>query len=743
MIEQHPAAAARTAIDEIPHLDLVRAIALAANTACAAPQAFEVALEVICRYAEWPLGVVWDVESRDGAPWLLPRAVYTTDDDGARPALAPISAADAGVVGAVVTTAAPASVWRLSADAHCPLTPSTGGGDPLAAAFSVVVNGEVAAVLQFLIEDGTDLDRAMMAAMETVSLQLSRVVERAQTEAELREREAQARQVMDRATDPFVSMDLDGVVTEWNRRATERFGWSAAEVIGRHVDETLVPPALAPIFAERLTEYRVERSSRLLGRSVLLVLRDREDRQVPVEAWVWASGGRRPLLHAFLRPLEEAPEESLLPRRVRGDAHAAARHRFRGAIDELIATDRWGTVVAVLELDRFWRIREELGTVATDDVLDELAHRLESVLGETGSVVPLGDAQFGIVWRGGGQGDATAFGTRLLELLRRPVTGPGFKVPVDANIGLASAMSVTGDAGALVEAATTALRAAQRRGVGRIEVYDRQVHVRARGQLRLEADLRDAVRLDQLEVHYQPLVELATGHLSGAEALVRWRHPEHGLLGPHRFIDAAERTGVIHELGQEVLRQALEDAARWAPGLSGPKLRLAVNVSGAQLEHDGLPAMVRQLLDDYHVEPGDLTLEVTETVIGTDEPAVLRRLWELRELGVALAMDDFGTGYSSLSRLRALPFDVLKIDRSFVQHITHADEDVPMLRAVAMLARDLDMRIVAEGVETTAQLQAVVRYGCTHVQGFLFAEPLAGADFERSLLRDPTWDIAG
>ena len=278
--------------------------------------------------------------------------------------------------------------------------------------------------------------------------------------------------------------------------------------------------------------------------------------------------------------------------------------------------------------------------------------------------------------------------------------------------------------------------AAKADGKGKVSVFESGMHDKAVRRLELKGDLRRALDTgDQLYVEYQPIVELATGEITGAEALVRWQHPVHGDIRPDRFIGLAEEDSTVVELGRYVLEQACADLAHWRTLVGGDRrLSVAVNVSPRQLQHAGLVAEVEDILSRTGVPAERLVIEITESVVMLDAESSVRRLQDMRDLGIRLAIDDFGTGYSSLSYLERLPVHIIKIDRSFVEGICSGGQRASVVLAVLRLAQSLDLATVAEGVETIGQFRRLLGADCPYGQGFLFSEPLPASKLEAMLV---------
>ena len=390
--------------------------------------------------------------------------------------------------------------------------------------------------------------------------------------------------------------------------------------------------------------------------------------------------------------------------------------------------------VLFLDLDGFKRVNDSLGHAAGDELLRQVAGRLVATLRGGDTVARLGGDEFAVLLDPvTPEGAADEVAGRVLAALGVPITVAGREVRVGGSVGIATHRPGA-TAGDLLRDADAAMYAAKAGGRGRAARFDPEMHRRAVERLELEADLRHAAARGELRVAYQPVCDLATGAVRGVEALARWEHPRHGAVPPSRFVPLAEETGLIEDVGRWVLGQACADLAAWratlgdrAPGY------VAVNVSGRQLDAAGFVDDVRGVLAATGLPGHALTLEITESVIMRDADAVLGRLRALKALGVLLAIDDFGTGYSSLSYLQQFPVDVLKIDKSFVDHVAVGGGGAVLVRTIVALGESLRLRLVAEGIEHPEQRNALRALGCGTGQGFLLGRPGPAPDLARRL----------
>jgi len=396
----------------------------------------------------------------------------------------------------------------------------------------------------------------------------------------------------------------------------------------------------------------------------------------------------------------------------------ANRFTLHGALRAAIAQQRLVALLA-LDLDHFKLVNDTLGHTAGDELLQNVAARLLACRRPSDLVARLGGDEFAVlVLEDGEQGlDVDALCQRLIEALEEPVDVGGRAMRASASIGVArparAGEALVGADDLLVHA-DIALYAAKKAGRGRHETYSSDLGDRNRRSVMVEQELRHAIRRGELALHWQPRVDIESSRLVGAEVLLRWRHPQLGSVAPIEFVPIAERSGMIRAIGMWVLREACAVAASALPGLL-----VSVNVSPAQLHDDAFIACVREALQASGLEPFRLELEITESVFIDDVEGALQRLHALRALGVRVALDDFGTGYSSLAYLRRFPFDTLKIDRAFVNELMNSVDTRAIVQMIAQLAMTLNMRTVAEGVESPAQLSAVTAVGCDEIQGWL------------------------
>lgn len=382
--------------------------------------------------------------------------------------------------------------------------------------------------------------------------------------------------------------------------------------------------------------------------------------------------------------------------------------------------------VLFLDLDRFKIVNDSLGHSIGNQLLIAIARRLEGCVRETDTVARLGGDEFAILVTGISHlNQATEMAERVQEKLQAPFNLSGHEVFTMASIGIAlSALGYEHPENVLRDA-DTAMYRAKAQGKACYEIFDEGMHSRAVHLLQLETDLRRALEKEEFCLYYQPIVSLENGELAGFEALVRWQHPERGIISPVEFIGMAEEHGFILPLGQWVLEQACRQLVQWQwQSPDNRRLFMSVNLSAKQMAQTKLVDQIKQVLEDTNLDPGLLKLEITEGAVMENAEMAVTVLKQLKALGVQLSVDDFGTGYSSLSYLHRFPLDTLKIDQSFVSRIGEADENGAIVRTIVTLAENMGMDVVAEGIETLAQLRELKRLNCSYGQGYLFARPL-------------------
>ena len=525
--------------------------------------------------------------------------------------------------------------------------------------------------------------------------------------------------------------DERDVILYWNERAASLFGYESHEVLGRS--------SLGLAIVSDVRDRAADITARVRGG----------------ERWEGAYDARRPdgTTVPVYTTLERLTDEAIGfrgvvstsidisdQRRLEADLAFSSLHDpLTGLPNRLLLADQLEsalarsrrnggtTAVHFIDLDHFKTINDQSGPATGDAVLRAVGARLQSAVARGDLLGRLGGDEFALCSEDIESGaDAVAMAQKILDLLAEPVLVDGALVTITGSIGVALS-SPDAHAEVLIRNATTAMHTAKESGRNRVEIFDDEVHALARHRHQVSLELVHALGAGQIEVHFQPEIDIATGRLAWFEALVRWRHPERGLVPPDAFIDIAEESGIIAALGDEVLAQACAALSSWIETAPEAMLGVAVNVSARQIADVDFPNRVAQAIAAAQVPAGRLCLEVTETAL-LDADTAEDALRALKEIGVLIAIDDFGTGYSSLNRLKRLPVDFLKIDRSFVDGLGRDPGDDVIVDAVVKLGHSLGLQLVAEGIERLDQLDHLAGLGCEFGQGYLWRRPVSAAD---------------
>ena len=545
---------------------------------------------------------------------------------------------------------------------------------------------------------------------------------------ELKQREASFRLLFDGNPVPMILCALDGErILAVNDAAIAHYGYVRAEFEKMTIKSLQAFDAELPWAAGRSSDEQAARTWKHVRADGTLIDLAIYSRQL-------MHGDQPAMLLALMDITERKRAEARLAFMAQHDSLTGLPNRnlLRQQMDEMLQHTRRSTdkvAVLMLGLDNFKAVNETLGHGIGDKLLRAVAKRLRSTLREEDALARLNSDEFTIVQGGVMRPeDAVLLARRILDAISEPYLLEGHSVVIGASIGIAMSPGDGEDSEKLLKSADMALSRAKSDFRGTFSFFEAEMDARAQSRRKIEIDLRDAIQNEGLQPYYQPLVDLSSGRITGLEALVRWPHPERGMISPGEFIPVAEETGLINQLGEWVLMTACKEAVNWPD-----QIRLAVNVSPIQFRSGTLALKVIAALAASGLSAGRLELEITEAVLIRDDETALAAMHQLRAIGIRIALDDFGTGYSSLSYLKRFPFDKIKIDRCFVTDIADPQGSAGIVEAVVNIAAERSMTTTAEGVETAQQQQLLRELGCSEMQGYLFSAPKPAAQIRELL----------
>jgi diguanylate cyclase (GGDEF)-like protein len=608
----------------------------------------------------------------------------------------------------------------------------------------------VAAAYEDLDRDRRRTDRSMLLMIEEldgVQRNLEQTVVARTKELRAREAELQAQNMrfdaaLSNMSHGLAMYDADARLVIWNRRFVVMYRYHPDEIRpGMTVHEMLRLRVKNGTFVGNPDDYAGNLIAKIKVGQATSQFSELEDGRTIAITRQSMPGGGWVATHEDVTERRQA--EMKIAHMARHDALTDLPNRvlLRERLNEALALVERGQRLAVLylDLDQFKNVNDSLGHPTGDELLRVVAGRLRGCVRETDTISRVGGDEFFIIQTGINDAtDAERLARRIAEAIRVPFDLYGHVVMIDASIGIALAPADGSDANELLKNADMAMYGAKADGRGVYRFFEPKMDARMKERRTLELALRAALEGGQFELYYQPVLNLDTGAVRCCEALLRWHHPERGMVSPVEFIPVAEEIGLIVPLGELVIRQACKDAAQWPDDIC-----VAVNLSPTQLASKALLSVVLGALAASGLPPHRLELEITEAVLMQNSEVTLRALHQLRELGIRISMDDFGTGYSSLSYLRSFPFDKIKIDRCFIKGLGDSSEADAIVQAVAGLAASLGMTTTAEGVETRQQLDLVRNLGCTDVQGFFYSPPVPVRDLTPILAKQPDSKQAG
>lgn len=704
-------------------------------------------IQIICEAMGWPCGSLWVLDrSQDRFErrfsWSVPNSPACQFFEKSKSTIR--LPACSGLIGRVLKSKETAWIADVTLDQHFPRAEAaTAAGLRAAFAFPIQAGGNIVGVMEFFSKHAQGTDQEMLQSAHFIGRHIGQFFQRKMAEHALRESEAHFRSVVEQASDSFYIHDGDGRFIDVNQHGCNSLG---------HTREQLLSMSFLDIDVD-LSSDELAHLQRQVANGAPIVVESRHRRRngttFPVEIRMGPIkiDGEEHLL-SLVRDVSERKElEEHIQHLAFHDSltHLPNRAMFNRQLQHaILQAQRHNKRLAVLfiDLDRFKNINDTLGHDAGDRLLQEMARRLSASL--HGSDIVQRPAGIGMVARLGGDefvilveevcdtGQVSEIANRLLATMVKEYLLEGQLIHMTASIGISVFPEDGHNEFSLMKHADIAMYRAKASGKNAFQFYSSQMDVHSAKLLALESGLRRAIERDELALHYQPKVDVHTGRVSGVEALVRWKHPELGLVSPAHFIPLAEETGLIIPLSKWVLQEACMQSIAWRKqGL--PPVRIAVNLSPRQFTDDNLAEETAKTLRETGVDPALLEFEITESMMMYNTDKTIEVLSAFRRLGICIAIDDFGIGYSSLSHLKQFPINIIKMDRSFVKDIPADQADAAIADAIIAMGKRLGIRVVAEGVETHAQLVFLRERDCDEIQGYYFSKPLAANEFAHYL----------
>ena len=717
-------------------LRLLQDVTLAVSEAEDLHTALAVVLRQVCESTGWLLGQAW-MPGETGRLECVP--AWHGNAAGLerfrKTSLDMTFARGSGLPGRVWESKKPAWIKDVTLDGNFPRAGvALEAGLKAGLGIPVMAGDEVIAVLEFFVREPLKEDEHLTGVVFGTAAQLGSVIQRKRVETALRVSENQLRTIIDTEPECVKIITADGTLVQMNAAGLAMIEASRPEqVIGK------------PVFGLLMPEYR--EPFRAFLENVLRGNKDRMEFEITglkgTHRWLETHAvslpgehGASPLVLGITRDITERKQtESQLKQLAHFDSLTELPNRvqFTKRLEQAMAeADRKERLVGVvfLDLDRFKNINDSLGHETGDGLLREVAMRLIGTVRRGDTVARLSGDEFALVLADMGHvDDAIRVARKILEVFHQPFRVAGHELAVTASLGITLYPFDDKGTQELLRNADVAMYRAKESGKNNYQFYAAEMTAKASERLALENGLRFAIERGEFSLNYQPIADCQSGRIFGIEALLRWRHPERGMIPPALFIPLAEETGLIVPIGEWVLRTACEQCRAWQQQ-GFPSLYVAVNLSSRQFHQKELAASVQRVLQETGLDPAHLVLEITEGLVMQQAEATIDTLRELAAMGIRISIDDFGTGYSSLSYLKRFPIDVLKIDRSFVCDLPKDEDDAAIASTIIAMAHNLGIRVVAEGVETVEQLNFMREHNCGAMQGYYLSKPLPPEQFE-------------
>jgi diguanylate cyclase (GGDEF)-like protein/PAS domain S-box-containing protein len=727
---------------------LLQTLTLAVSEAEDLHTALEVVLRKVCESTGWLLGQAWMpnetgriecVPAWHGEAKGLERFRKTSLDMTFSPGT--------GLPGCVWESKRPVWIKDVTLERNFPRAGvAMEAGLKAGLGIPVMAGNEFIAVLEFFVREPRQEDEHLIGIVFSAATQLGSVIQRKHVETALRRSENQLRAIIDAEPECVKIITVDGILVQMNAAGLTMIEASRPEqVIGKSIFGLLMPEYREPF---RAFVENVLRGNKGIMEFEITGFKGThrwlESHAVPLAG----EEGALPLILSITRDITERKQTE---RRLKQLAHFDSltdlpnRVQFIERLEQAMAdADRNERLVGVvfLDLDRFKYINDSLGHEKGDILLREVAMRLSGVVRRGDTVARLSGDEFALVLADMGHvDDAIHVAQKILDVFHQSFRVAGHDLFVTASLGITLYPFDDRGAHELLRNADVAMYRAKESGKNNYQFYVAEMTATVSERLTLENDLRSALERGEFSLNYQPIADCRSGKIIGMEALLRWKHPERGMISPALFIPLAEETGYIISIGEWVLRTACEQCRRWQK-MGFPSLYLAVNLSSRQFHQKDLPASIYQILQDTGLNPASLGLELTEGLVMQQAEASVNTLRELKAMDIRISIDDFGTGYSSLSYLKRFPIDILKIDQSFVRDIPKDEDDAAIASTIITMAHSLGLRVVAEGVETVEQLKFMREHGCDALQGYYLSKPLPPEQFADFLKNGTRLDVA-
>jgi len=567
------------------------------------------------------------------------------------------------------------------------------------------------------------------------------ITEHKQAAQALIESKERLQAVIETALDAVVQMDAAGIITGWNAQAEKIFGWSREEAVGRMMSETIIPLQYREAHVQGMKRFLATGEGAILNSRIELSALHRDGHEFPVELSITpVKVADKYEFSGFIRDITDRKKaEDQIWKQANFDTLTGLpnRHMFYDRLAlEIKKAGRTSLTMALLyiDLDHFKEINDTLGHSMGDKMLVETTRRISACVRETDTVARLGGDEFIIILTELNEaGRVDVLAQNILRELAEPFRLESEVVYVSASIGITLYPHDATGVEELIKSADQAMYAAKGAGRNRFSYFTQSMQQTAQARLRLANELRGALDASQFMVYYQPIMELATGRIHKAEALIRWQHPVRGFVSPADFIPLAEETGLIVEIGNWVFGEAAHQTKR-CRALFDPEFQISVNMSPIQFQGTGSPCQAWPVyLQELGIPGQSLVIEITEGLLLKEETGVKDKLLRFHDAGIQISLDDFGTGYSSLSYLQKFDIDYLKIDQSFTRGLEPGSSNMALSEAIITMAHKLGMKVIAEGVETEVQRTLLAAAGCDYGQGYLFSRPVPAEKFEALL----------